>query len=75
MILPDRITAVSAGEAAVTFPRVHLPQGPATLESVLETSSTRPDAGHVKVSVPDNPDAVAGSNRTGMEYVEVKFLE
>lgn len=62
--------AVPAGGTAVAFPRIHLPQGPATLESVLETSTKQ-----VKVPVPDNPDAVAGSNRTGMEYVEVKFLE
>jgi len=45
--------AVPVGETSVSFPRVRLPQGLATLESVLET----------------------GANQTGMEYVEVRFLE
>ena len=54
--------AVVAGETAVTFPRVHLPQGPATLKAVLESTSNR-------------PDAVAVANQTDVEYVEVKSLE
>jgi hypothetical protein len=67
---------VATGETAVNFPHVHLPQGPATLKAVLETAANRPAPKPAPVAtVPEGPDAVAGANQTGVEYVEVKFLE
>jgi hypothetical protein len=68
--------AVATGETAVNFPHAHLPQGPATLKAMLETASNRPGPKPAPVAtVPEGSDAVAGANQTGVEYVEVKFLE
>jgi len=41
--------AVPVGETTVSFPRVRLPQGPATLESVLETGSNQAGMEYVEV--------------------------
>ncbi len=41
---------VPAGQTSVTFPSIHLPKGPATLEAVIETPNTTNGRHYVEVN-------------------------